>query len=209
MALNNILSTYRRSINECRLNMNIAFQIDASGNYIHAEPQRDFIVESVFLKIFIAWENFLESVFIEYLLGEVSTEGRSVIRYATPIDREHAVKIIIGTQKYVDWANPEIVRRLSKLYFNSINPIDSVISSIQTDIFDLKTIRNSAAHISTTTGRELDSLATRKLRRPCTNVTVSQFILFLDPNIPPPQTQTFLESYLILLDVAAENICRG
>ena len=77
----------------------------------------------------------------------------------------HAHRILIGTQKYVDWSNPEIIRRLCNLFFDPSNPFDTYIASINTDLFDLKTIRNAAAHLTSTTSQQLDSLATRKLKR--------------------------------------------
>jgi len=208
MALNDVLLNYRNSITSCNQNMNIAFSTDDAGNYIYSQSQRDFLIESAYLKIFISWENFLENAFIEYLLGEPCINGNVIQRFANPIDRNHAVKLLIGTQKYVDWANPEIIRRLSKIFFIPGNPVDNIIGSIQSDFFDLKTIRNSAAHISATTNHELDALATRKLQRQCIGFTVSRLILSFDPNAAV-NNQTLLTSYTTLLDVAAENIANG
>jgi len=208
MPLADTLTNYRANISQCIQNLNIAFTTDAAGAYIYSQPQRDFIIESSFLKFFISWENFLENSFLDFLLGEPSIKGTVIRRHAIPVDRSHAHKILIGTQKYVDWANPEIVRRLSKLYFDNTNPIETIISSIQTDIFDLKTIRNAAAHISSTTSHEIDALATRKLRRQCINFTVSQLILAFDP-VAAVNTQTFLTTYTNLLDAAADNIANA
>ena len=208
MPLVDTLANYRAAITQCTQNLNIAFSTDAADTYIYSQPQRDFIIESSFLKFFISWENFLENSFLDFLLGEPSIRGTVILRHANPIDRSHAHKILIGTQKYVDLANPEIVRRLSKLYFDNTNPIETVISSIQTDIFDLKTIRNAAAHISSTTSHEIDALATRKLQRQCINFTVSQLILAFDP-AAAVNTQTFLTTYTNLLDAAADNIANA
>lgn len=208
MPLVNTLANYRASITQCAHNLNIAFNTDVAGAYIYAQPQRDFIIESSFLKFFISWEKFLENAFLDFLVGEPSIRGTVISRHAIPISRSHAHKILIGTQKYVDWANPEIVRRLSKLYFDITNPIETVISAIQTDIYDLKTIRNAAAHISSTTSHEIDALATRKLQRQCINFTVSQLILAFDP-AAAVNTQTFLTTYTNLLDAAAYNIANA
>ena len=208
MPLVDTLTNYRASITQSTQNLNIAFNTDVGGAYIYSQPQRDFIIEASFLKVFISWENFLENSFLDFLLGEPSIRGTIITRHVTPTDRNHGHKILIGTQKYVDWANPEIVRRLSKLFFENTNPIETVISSIQTDIFDLKTVRNAAAHISSTTSHEIDALATRKLQRQCINFTVSQFILAFDPSAAV-NTQTFLTSYTNLLDAAADNIANA
>ena len=208
MPLIDVLQNYRNSIVTCNNNLNIAFSTDIGNNFIYNQGQRDFIIESAYLKMFISWEHFVENAFLEYLLGEPSINGTIIRRFANPIDKGHAVKLVIGTQKYVDWANPEIIRRLSRIFFVGGNPIDNIIGSIQSDFFDLKTIRNSAAHISSTTNRELDALATRKLQRQCINYTVSQLILSFDPTATV-NNQTLLSSYTTLLDVAAENIANG
>ncbi len=205
MPLADTLNNYRTAIVECQGFINIAFQQDAASNYIYPANQRQFISEAAFLRIFIAWEKFLETSFIDYLLGEPSTAGIIVNRYATPTSAEHAHKMIIGTQKYVDWSNPQIVRRLSMLYFEPTNPINSTVSSAESDLFDLKTIRNSAAHVSSTTSSELDALATRKLGAPTTNATVSQVIFTADPTTG----NTILTDYLNLLDTAAQTIAHG
>ena len=113
-------------------------------------------------------------------------------------------KIVDDNSKYVDWSNPDIVRKLCNLYFVAGNPFDTFISSILTDLFDLKTIRNASAHLSSTTRQQLDSLGTRKLKRPCANLNVSDFIFAVDPD--SPTGETILTTYLNKLDISAEGI---
>ncbi|MDQ5985900.1 MAG: hypothetical protein CSYNP_01617 [Syntrophus sp. SKADARSKE-3] len=204
MTLATSLDTYRIEVALYNGFISRAFTQDSSRNYILTEQERSFVVDSAFLRIFISWETFLESAFISYLIGESSTSGRVAIKYASPQDAQHACEMLIGTQKYVDWANPEIVRRLSRLYFDNGDPIYQVLSSIQSDLFDIRTIRNAAAHLSFTTGHQLDALASRKLRRPHTSITVGDLILSLDPN--RTDGTTILANYLSLLDAAAFEI---
>ncbi|MCA6368865.1 MAG: hypothetical protein IM631_05400 [Cytophagales bacterium] len=208
MPLQDTLNSYRSSIVECNANLNIAFAIDGGGGYIYAQRQREFIVESAFLKIFISWETYLENAFIGYLLGEPSITGRVVNRFATPIDFNHAHKILIGTQRYVDWANSDTVIKLGGLYLEPNNPINDTVGAIKADMDDLRIIRNSAAHMSATTNAALDGLASRKLRTPCSNYSVPQLVLTFDP-AAPINNQTILNTYLTILDAAAENIANG
>lgn len=197
------LNDFKNSIIEARSFIAIAFQVDAAGTYLLPQNQIDFITESAFLKIFISWETFLERVFVQYMIGEPSILGNVVGRYVSPVDEEHARKVLIGTQKYVDWASPDIVRKLSTLYFHPINPINTFISSSASDIFDLKIIRNSAAHSSSTTSVQLDALGTRKLQKACSNLTVASFIFDNDPSVAG---QTILDSYLLILQACAQGI---
>lgn len=207
MPLIDSLYKFRSSVAEAQSFVIIAFQQNATGTYILEKFQREFILDSTFLKVFIAWEGFLESCFINYLMGELSINGNVVIRYSQPTSVEHAHKMIIGTQKYFDWADPERVKQLSKLYFVIGNPLDNYISSILSDLKDLKNIRNAAAHLSSTTTAALDAIASRKLRRTVANISVSELMFSLDPT--PPATSTIFDTYLSLFDIAAEGIAYG
>jgi len=97
---------------------------------VQPQNQREFITDSAYLKIFIAWETFLEDSFIQYMLGEHSISGKVISCCVQPTDKKHANNLLIGTQRYVDWSNPEIIRKLCNLYFKSGNPFDIFISSI-------------------------------------------------------------------------------
>lgn len=207
MPLQDSLNNFRSSVAETNTFIAIAFQVDAAGNYILPQNQRNFITDSAYLKLFIAWETFLESSFLKYMLGELSVLGRTVVRYVNPRDEKHANSILIGTQKYVDWSNPDIVKRLSNLYFDVGNPIDTFIGSIHTDLMDLKTVRNAAAHLTSTTGHQLDGLASRKLSGTYSNIKVSDYIFAVDPS--SPTGDTILTNYMTILDVAAEGIANA
>lgn len=207
MSLIYSLTTFRVSVAEANSFIALAFQQDGNENYALPQNQRDFITDSAYLKFFIAWETFLESSFIKYMLGEPSILGNAIIRYVQPIDEQHANRLLIGTQKYVDWSNPEIVKKLCNLHFAPGNPFDTYISSMMGDLFDLKTIRNAAAHLNSTTRHQLDSLGSRKLKRPCNNLKVSDLILAVNPD--SASNETILTTYLNKLDVSAEGIANG
>jgi hypothetical protein len=181
-----------------------AFTQDAAGAYMLTSQERSFVVDSSFLRIFIAWEGFLEGVCVGYMRGYPSSSGKTALRFATPVSDQHAREILIGTQKFVDWANPEIVRKLVKLYLTNGEPIDGVISAIQGDLFDLKTIRNAAAHLTSTTGKALDALASRRLHTVQRNISVGDFVLSVNPD--DAGGGSILNTYIDLLDAAADNI---
>lgn len=207
MSLMDSLTTFRVSVVEANSFIDLAFQQDGVGNYVLPQNQREFMTDSAYLKLFIAWETFLENSFIKYMLGEPSILGRAITRYVQPRDEKHANSLLIGTQKYVDWSNPEIVKRLCNLHFAPGNPFDTFISSMMTDLFDLKTIRNAAVHLTSTTRPQLDSLGTRKLKRSCNNLKVSDLIFAVDPD--SASNETVLTTYLNKLDVSAEGIANG
>ncbi|MDR3694390.1 hypothetical protein [Mucilaginibacter sp.] len=207
MPLVDTLSNYRTSVTEANGFISFAFQTNATGSHLLPPNQRNFITDSAFLKIFIAWETFIENAFINYMLGETSIQGNNVPRYVQPVDHIHAGKVLIGTQKYVDWSNPEIIKRLSNIYFGPNNIIDSYISSAMADLFDLKTIRNAAAHLTSTTQNQMVSLGNRLININNPNISVSDLIFSFDPQ--SSGSITILSSYLTKLDILAEGIANG
>ncbi len=203
MSLLNTLANFKAGITQTNHFISMAYEQDAEGNDVFDTAQKDFLISSAFLKMFIFWESFVEDSFSKYLTGETSTDGTTVTCFVSPNNRDHASKILIGTQKYVDWANHEIVRRLAKLYFEDGDPIASNLASIAQHLSDLKTIRNAAAHLSTTTQLQLDALSTRVLGHTISNTTVAVFVMHLHPL---DTTKTVLQYYQDFLDIVAENI---
>jgi hypothetical protein len=209
MSIAQNLLDYRNSVIECQSFIDHAHLKYANGSYKINQNLRIFISESAFLKIFIAWETFLEQCFVDYLLNEPSILVNRPAKWANPIDRVHANKMIIGTQKYMDWANPELVRRLSEVYFHNGYLFNTQLGAINNDLLDLKTIRNSAAHLSSTTSSKLDGLSTRILGRPCVNFTAYNLLFANDPLSTTTPISNILTKYLTLLDVSAEIIANG
>lgn len=117
MPLIDSLNSFRGSVTDADNNMNIALLRYRNGRHKYNLPFREFVVESSFLKIFIAWETFLESVFIKYMMGENPIINPPPTRYVNPIDPAHANNMLIGTKSFADWSKPDDVRKLSELFF--------------------------------------------------------------------------------------------
>lgn len=205
MTVTECLQTYRHNVSIADSYMQSAFERLSDGSYKYGEQHRDFIVDAAFLKFFIAWETFLEGIFACFLMGEQTTSGTVVAKCVTPNNEDHAKKIMIGNNKYYDWTNHENVIQLSKLLLSSENPIEHAIFSIKRELSDLKTIRNAAAHLSTTTQGGLNGIASRLLGHEQHSMTPSKLIL---QNIPGTAC-TFWDDYKQKLDIAAENIAKG
>jgi hypothetical protein len=203
MSLVLALQTFRDVVTEVNGLIAAAHTISAAGAPLWSAPQTQFITESAFLKMFIAWESFLEKSFLLYLMGNNSVTGNVIVKFATPVSEDHANKMLIGTMKYVDWSTPETVKKFANIYFDNGEPYETVISSIHGHLADLKIIRNASAHLSSTTSANLDRLATRLLGVPSVGISVYTLILSNDPTLPP---NTILQSYQSYLDSAAELI---
>lgn len=203
MSLTGALSCFRSEVVKIDGYISLAYEQDTDGDNLRSEQEVEFLVTSAFLKLFISWENFLEKSFIAYLTGEVCMDGGSLTKYANPIDEDHAYKLLIGTQKYVNWGSNEIVNRMAGLYFEEGEPFKTALNSIGTDLSDLRTIRNASAHVSSTTQIKLDAVASRVLGVTVTTINISDFIMRMSNEDP---SKTVLQMYQLKLDITAENI---
>ena len=207
MSLSQSLQNFRDTILTINGLIVSAHAIDAAtGKTLWSANETAFITESAFFKMFIAWETFLEESFILYLTGNQSISGTVVRKYANPVDEAHAHKFLIGNMKFVDWSDPKKVITLAEIYFDAGEPYKTAINSIHSHLQDLKTIRNAAAHLSSTTTGQLDALAIRKLGRPYTRISVYNLITTVDLSSP---SKTIIQGYQDILDAAADIIAKN
>jgi len=208
MGLAQNLTDFRASITELNQHISFAHQKYNNNKFKHQSKLREFITESAYLRIYVAWETFIEKSFIDYLINEESINRNRPAKWAMPISAKHANEIIIGNQKHMDWSNPETVRKISKIFFHQGYVFDSALSAISSDLIDMKSIRNSAAHISSTTTSKLDGVASRILGITANNYSTYRLLFSHDPRTVS-NPKTVLERYLEILDVAAEQIANG
>lgn len=204
MPLSQALSSFRTTAGDSLALVSSIHVMDATGNYVWKLSDRELVTSASFLRLFIAWETFLEQAFSHFMLGATSISGNAPQRWVQPPSAEHAQKMLIGTQKYVDYANVEIVAKLAGITFGSPNPFVNTLRAVQNDLSDIRTVRNAAAHLSSTTTAILDALASRRLQRPVSNITVYDFILSDDPMATP--RRKLLETFQSVLDTAAHQI---
>lgn len=185
-----------------------AHRQDPAGNALFRVLDREQITVAAFLNLFIAWERFIESAICDFMMGESTLGGAVPIRYVNPTNREHSDKIILHTMRYFDCANHDNVRKVANLYFQNGFPFETAMNSINVDLADLRTIRNSCAHISSTTKYALEGLASRILGRPRPGISVYDLLLSIDPRVQGNAT-TVYASYRDKLLAAASLIANG
>jgi hypothetical protein len=137
-------------------------------------------------------------------MGIASASGSTIPCFVQPADRAHASKLLIGLGRFVDWSTPDPVRRLANNFLANGEPFERILASIHSDLMDLKTIRNAAAHLSTTTVQPLYALASRKLQRSVSGISAAAFLLSTDPT--SPSGSTIFDGYTLVLDAAAHSI---
>jgi hypothetical protein len=158
-----------------------AHRVDAAGVSLFPSAEQNMITVAGFLNLFVAWEEFLETAMSQFMVGISTLSGNAPVRYATPPDVETAKRMLIGTNKYFDFANYELVRKMAALYFENGYPFEPHLSAIATDLADLRTMRNASAHLSSTTQRALESLAQRIFGAPRPGITLYAVLTAVDP----------------------------
>jgi hypothetical protein len=201
------LTQFRASVAQCESLIANAHRNDAAGVPLFPAIDREQITVAAFQNMFIAWETFLESSLAALMIGTVTINGTAPVRFVSPNSLESAKAMIIGVMKYFDYANQEYLKRIVRLYFENGYPYEPHISSMFSDLSDLKTMRNASAHLSSTTQTSLESLAVRLFGQPQPGISLYQMLTMASPQ--SPTHDTILAVYKNKLMATAELIANG
>lgn len=207
MLLVDTLNAFRAEVSQCDDLIAHVHAVDAAGNAILPPIDRRQITVAAFQNMFIAWESFLESAFVAYMTGEATMSGRLPVRYVSPQNSDAAKAMVIGTQRYFDYGNHENVKKVARMFFENGDPFEPHISSLIGDLADLRTMRNSSAHITSTTQTALESLAVRLFGAPRPGIDLYQVLTSNDPRTPGGVT--ILAGYRDKLLAGATLIAQG
>jgi hypothetical protein len=110
-------------------------------------PRLEYVYELAFLRMFVAWEIFLEQTFLRYLCGYVSSAyGPQAmvagVYYPTLAAAEAAV---LGGQAYKLWHNPIAVEGRSRQFF-SLARHETVMAAARIRITHMAAVRHRVAH---------------------------------------------------------------
>jgi len=157
------------------------------------------IIEHSFMRVFLAWENFLEDAFISYLCNEEDLQGVKYNRYAETVDEEHAYGMLKGTKQYPDWTNVNNINILSDLFFENSGPFNLLLNN-PVEFQHIKTIRNRISHISKQSIQAFNKFTNSQIAT--NNLTAAAFLSTLkDSNI------TFYSFYTDIIKSYVEAIC--
>jgi hypothetical protein len=121
--------------------------IESSPGVLH-QPQVDLIFELAFLKIFIAWEQFLENTFIRYMCSASSLSGKRPTRIVSVRHLDDALRVICGERPYADWTSVEVVVDRANRFFDSGEPYATPLQSAAVELTNMRRIRNHIVHHS-------------------------------------------------------------
>ena len=184
-----------------------AYRVDLTGQFFFTATEQGVLVDSAVLRLFVGWETFLEETFVSYMTGNPSVAGNVLTRYVSPLDQNHARRMAVGSRRWVDWSTPDTVRTLAGLFFEDGEPYETVFAQISGELQDLKTVRNAAAHLASSTSAALDALATRRLNRPTVGTTAAKYVQAADPQ--SATGQSMLQTYEGMLGTAAHLIANA
>lgn len=133
--------------------------VDLSYDGIHENPLHPYqakkIIELSFMRIIAAWEEFVQNIFIRYMLGATSESGYSPeLRISNCKSLQHAYELISGKNDfdpsvyYLDWSTwPKVIRK-AKIFFERAEPFSKLNENQMQLLKDSIIIRNRIVHSS-------------------------------------------------------------
>ncbi len=167
--------------------------------------QIEIIAELAFLRVFIAWENFLEESFIRYAIGAESPAGYRPTRLVSPQNMRHVLHLISSGKDYVRWNSASEVIRRSEAYFSDGKPYKNVLQGATVDLDNMNTIRNRIAHKSVISKDKFNNFARRKIGHGIRGMTPGRFLLRL---MSSTSQTAFFDYYVRIIETASRIIVR-
>lgn len=168
------------------------------------KQMRDMLIEQIVVKLFSEWERFLENTFICYMLGEKSSKGVAPVRYAMPLDFDHAYRLIQNVNQYPDWSDIGKVLTNANNFFEQGGAF-SILNTMKSDLNALKKLRNAIAHTSYRARKDFENLVQGKVGYLPEGITPAGFLV--DYRIPPTKNGVaYFEYYITYLKSAADII---
>jgi hypothetical protein len=207
LPLTAVFNEFKSGLAQCDSLIANAHQVNSAGLAILPLLDRQQITVAAFLNMFIAWEAFLESSLTAFMVGDATLSGAAPVKFVSPISLDAARALIVGANRYFDYGNHDNVKRVVNIYFQNGYPYEPHLSSIMSDLSDLRTMRNASAHITSTTQTALDGLALRVLTRTSGRIDLYALLTAVDPRSASGET-IFLR-YKNKLVAAADLIVSG
>lgn len=207
MPLAPILADFRGNLTQCDSLIANAHRVDAASVPLLPEIDRQQITVAAFLNMFIAWETFLEASLCDLMIGAPTLSGAIPVKYVSPPNLDAARELVIGVMRYFDYGNNANMRKLVSMYFRNGYPYEPHLSAIESDLNDLRTMRNASAHITSTTQTALESLALRIFAQPHAGISLYRMLTMVDPR--SASGETVFVTYENKLNVTAELILQG
>jgi hypothetical protein len=144
------------------------------------------------LRICLAWEEFLESVFVRYMCGAISGTGFAPILL---LARERSIttamtRLLGGGGRYLNWS-PRNTRIRAVTYFDRGEPFSTAVIAGGAVLDEIFIVRNRFAHRSEFAAQEFRAVLNTRIGYVPRGMTAGRFLL----TNSPVAGQTFAEYY--------------
>lgn len=206
--LGSVRVDFDSAVNDCRRLAADAYQWSASGSKHRISlSRRDSMTELAFLRLYLAWEGFLEEAFLSYLLGLEPPHGRGPVRFANPPTWRAAHELVLPESRdYAVWDASTVIRRAER-FFRDGRPFSAALRSQQSALDEIRKLRNAVAHRSTSSHEKFKDVARDRLKGTLPpGLSVGGFLGLTIPNSLPPSS--FFDLYAGKLGAVANGIVR-
>ncbi len=147
------------------------------------------------LRTHLAWEEFVEDVFLRYMCGARSAAGYAPVLLAAREPRiSDAMKRLLGPKwHYLDW-NPQNILTWAQQYFDHGEPFATALGTISQTLDEIIVIRNRIAHRSDFSAQRFRAVVLKWFGYMPRGMTAGRFLLAVNPS-PAAGGQTFIEHY--------------
>lgn len=206
------LQEFERSLREALLFVDETssyLKILPNGTYRRVGCRRvELFAGLALLSIYLAWEDFLETVFLRYMCGAACSTGFAPILLEPPartIPNAFASLLDPG-QTYLTWQPHQVLSR-STLYFRAGEPFSTAVGAITQTLEDIAIVRNRFAHRSEWARNKFRGLIIRVWGNVPRGISPGRFLLRQHPD-PNAGGVTFIEFYANSLIGAGRSIVR-
>lgn len=204
-----LVDVYTQAISKCSQATSLvsasnelcSYRATANG-IIYTDDLNNYVIDYAFLRIFTTFESFLEEIFICYMLGQQGLNGNIFTRYVSPVNEEHARRIVTGISRFADFTNRDTILKLANCFFDNGGSFIN-LNTISKDFEDMKTIRNAITHISPDSKTKFDNMIRTKLGGLPSGITTA---IFLNSFTSNTSRQTFFTHYKDTVQAAMYNI---
>ena len=163
---------------------------------LQKKRHKALIVELSFLKVYFAWEQFLEESFMICITGNRADTHS----YIHPKNPTHAKQILIGNKQFSRWTHNDVISRGNLLLKR--NPYRKTLQPIQQYLDDIYLIRNCIAHGTKDMRDKFETLVRSKLGTFPRGTTPGVFLTL----IMPDTTMAFFTYYTDFIAIASRKI---
>jgi hypothetical protein len=145
-------------------------------------PRLEYLYEIAFLRIFVAWETFLEESFLRYMCGFSGRTGKPqvAVRGAYSPNLAHARATLHGTYDYLLWHSPKrVIARSKSIFVNGVHEL--VVASNQARVDYFANMRHRIAHGQLDAQQKFDAATMNLVGRRYPGSRVGRFLRDTDP----------------------------